>query len=138
MNAMSSNAPMSLDLPVRNVLSSGLPSPQTPSASRGTNPLAAKVTSVLSTSYSDTEFRDALSLVDERGIHNDARTRRHIRLDLQKEVIDSNAEIIAEFGCVAEVGPARKTQTMPHSNVIDSNSTASGQPSRSSTSGTGK
>jgi hypothetical protein len=27
-----------------------------------------------------------------------------VRLDLQKEVIDSNGEVIAEFGRVAEVG----------------------------------
>lgn len=102
---MAADPPMSLDLPMRSIGSAGLASPPTPSgtASRGTNPLAAKVTTVLSTSYSDTEFRDALSLVDERGIQNDARTRRHIRLDLQREVIDSNGEIISEFGYVAEV-----------------------------------
>ena len=70
---------------------------------KGVSPLASKVTSVLSTSYSDTEFRDALALLDQRGIKNDAETRRRIRLDLQKEVIDSNGEVIAEFGRVAEV-----------------------------------
>lgn len=66
------------------------------------SPLATKVTSVLSTSYSDTEFRDALTLLDQRGVQNDAETRRRIRLDLQKEVIDSNGEVITEFGRVAE------------------------------------
>lgn len=71
---------------------------------KGVNPLTSKVTSVLSTTHSDTEFRDALSLLDQRGIRNDAETRRRLRLDLQKEVIDSNAEIISEFGRVAEVG----------------------------------
>lgn len=70
---------------------------------KGVSPLSSKVTSVLSTSYSDTEFRDALALLDERGIKNDAETRRRIRLDLQKEVIDSNGEVISEFGRVAEV-----------------------------------
>ncbi|KAF5588130.1 oligomeric golgi complex subunit 6 [Fusarium subglutinans] len=76
--------------------------PQTPSTPRGITPLTSKVTSVLSTTHSDTEFRDALALLDERGIQNDAETRRRVRLDLQKEVIDSNGEVIAEFGRVAE------------------------------------
>ncbi|KAH7154817.1 oligomeric complex COG6-domain-containing protein [Dactylonectria estremocensis] len=71
-------------------------------ALKGVNPLTSKVTSVLSTTHSDTEFRDALSLLDQRGIRNDAETRRRLRLDLQKEVIDSNAEVISEFGRVAE------------------------------------
>ncbi|KAF5677261.1 oligomeric golgi complex subunit 6 [Fusarium heterosporum] len=76
--------------------------PQTPATPRGVTPLASKVTSVLSTTHSDTEFRDALSLLDSRGIQNDAETRRHVRLDLQKEVINSNGEVLAEFGRVAE------------------------------------
>lgn len=134
---MAPGSPLSLGhLPPRNTTISGLPSPQTPSGStsvRGTNPLATKVTTVLSTSYSDTEFRDALSLVDKRAIHNDARTRRHIRLDLQKEVIDSNGEIIGEFGCVAEVGSAETHSSSASSDMTGSNYTASGQLSRSLT-----
>ncbi|KAJ4291511.1 Golgi transport complex subunit 6 [Collariella sp. IMI 366227] len=66
------------------------------------NPLTSKVTSVLSSSYADTEFREALALLDERGVGNTAETRRQLRLDLQKEVIDSNGEIIDEFAKVAE------------------------------------
>ena len=104
---MSSERSWSLkNLPVRDVSNPGLLSPDSPSSPgifKGVNPLSSKVTSVLSTSYSDTEFRDALALLDERGIKNDAETRRRIRLDLQKEVIDSNGEVIAEFGRVAEV-----------------------------------
>lgn len=57
---------------------------------------------MLSTSYADAEFRDALSLLDERGVSNSAETRRQLRLDIQKEVIESNGEIITEFGRVAE------------------------------------
>jgi conserved oligomeric Golgi complex subunit 6 len=95
-------------LPMRDASGSGLLAPdgypQTPSTPRGITPLTSKVTSVLSTTHSDTEFRDALALLDERGIQNDAETRRRVRLDLQKEVIDSNGEVIAEFGRVAEVG----------------------------------
>ncbi|WAO87788.1 Conserved oligomeric Golgi complex subunit 6 [Fusarium falciforme] len=104
---MSSDRPWSLKtLPLRDSSSAGLVSPdsypQTPSTPKSLTPLASKVTSVLSTTHSDSEFRDALSLLDQRGIQNDAETRRRVRLDLQKEVIDSNGEVIAEFGRVAE------------------------------------
>lgn len=92
-------------IPLRESPSPGLSGPYAvpPATPRGLTPLASKVTTVLSTTHSDTEFRDALSLLDQRKIQNDAETRRGIRLDLQKEVIDSNGEVIAEFGRVAEV-----------------------------------
>ncbi|KAK3689979.1 oligomeric complex COG6-domain-containing protein [Podospora appendiculata] len=76
--------------------------PLSPTLTKGPNPLSSKVASVLSTSYADTEFREALALLDERGAQNTAETRRRLRLDLQKEVIDSNGDIINEFGKVAE------------------------------------
>ncbi|KAK0610477.1 oligomeric Golgi complex subunit 6 [Bombardia bombarda] len=76
--------------------------PSTPTLGKGPNPLSSKVASVLSTSYADTEFREALTLLDERGLQNTPDTRRKLRLDLQKEVIDSNGEIINEFAKVAE------------------------------------
>lgn len=88
-------------------INTGLPSPQRPlvvGASKASNPLTAKATAILSTSYSDFEFREALSLLDDRGIENNAKTRRQIRLSIHKEVIDSNGAIIDEFGHVAEVG----------------------------------
>lgn len=93
------------NLPRRDPQDGGLLSQPGSSASgpKGPSPLASKVTTVLSTSYSDTEFRDALALLDERGIQNDAETRRQVRMDLQKEVIDSNGEIISDFGRVADV-----------------------------------
>ncbi|KEY64357.1 hypothetical protein S7711_06386 [Stachybotrys chartarum IBT 7711] len=93
------------NLPVHDASLTGLlppPSPGLSSTGKGMSPLASKVTAILSTSYSDTEFRNALELLDERGISNDATSRRQIRLKLQKEVIDSNGEIIDEFGRVAE------------------------------------
>jgi|SRR5450432_1588764 conserved oligomeric Golgi complex subunit 6 len=65
--------------------------------------LSSKVTNVLSASYADSEIRDALSLLDERGIESNAEARRKLRLDIQKEVIDSNGDIIREFSLVAEV-----------------------------------
>ncbi|KAI0912436.1 oligomeric complex COG6 [Ustulina deusta] len=95
-----------LQLPPRDATSPGPLSPGMPpspgQANRATNPIPSKVTSVLSTSYADSEFREALMLLDERGISNSAETRRQLRLDIQKEVIGSNGQIINEFGRVAD------------------------------------
>ncbi|KAI0875323.1 oligomeric complex COG6 [Hypoxylon argillaceum] len=103
---MASNGPGFLQLPPRDAASPGPLSPGIPLSpglsSRTTNPISSKVTSVLSTSYADAEFREALALLDERGISNSAETRRQLRLDVQKEVIDSNGQIISEFGRVAD------------------------------------
>jgi len=66
--------------------------------------LSNKLTSVLSTSYTDPEIRDALQTLDKRGLKNSAETRRRLRLNLQKEVIECNGDIIEDFGAVAEVG----------------------------------
>jgi conserved oligomeric Golgi complex subunit 6 len=74
-------------------------SPSVPRASA----LSNKLTSVLSASYADLEIRDALETLDERGIENTPETRRRLRLDVQKEVIQCNGEIISEFGQIAEV-----------------------------------
>lgn len=81
-------------------------SPALPSTSQTplrSNALSSKVNSVLSASYADLEIRDALQLLDERGIENTVETRRQLRLDIQKDVIDSNGLVIKEFGHVAEV-----------------------------------
>ena len=89
----------------------GLVSPQSPASptlTKGGNPLSAKVSSVLSASYADSEFRESLALLDERGVRSTAETRRQLRLDLQKEVIESNGEIIDEFAKVAQVWPATR------------------------------
>jgi hypothetical protein len=72
-------------------------------ASRGANALSSRITSVLSASYADLEIRDALETLDARGVRNTAETRRQIRLDVQKEVIECNGEIVKDFGQVAEV-----------------------------------
>lgn len=74
-----------------------------PGARSHGNPFSSKVNGVLSTSYADSEFREVLSMVDERGLTNSPEVRRQIRLQIQKEVIDSNGEIIREFGHVADV-----------------------------------
>lgn len=67
------------------------------------NALSNRLTSVLSASYADSDIRDALETLSLRGVHNTAEVRRQLRLDVQKEVVDSNAEIVRDFGKVAEV-----------------------------------
>jgi len=67
------------------------------------NALSNRISSVLSASYADLEIRDALRTLDERQIKNTAETRRRIRLDVQKEVMEHNGDIIKDFGLVAEV-----------------------------------
>ncbi|KAI9788224.1 MAG: Golgi transport complex subunit 6 [Peltula sp. TS41687] len=64
--------------------------------------LSNKITHVLSTSYADLDIRDALDILDRRRFQNTSEARRQLRLDVQKEVIDCNGEIIKEFGQVAE------------------------------------
>ncbi|KAF1945825.1 oligomeric complex COG6 [Clathrospora elynae] len=70
--------------------------------SRGANALSSRIASVLSASYADLDIRDALETLDDRGIQNTAETRRQLRLDVQKDVIQCNGEIVRDFGLVAE------------------------------------
>lgn len=98
----------------------GFESPTSPTGTQPrSNPLASKVTSVLSASYADSDIRDALALLDKRNIQNNAETRRQLRLDVQKEVLESNGDIIREFGHVAEVGCS---QNLPSRNIDTYNS----------------
>lgn len=77
-------------------------SPLSPPNQRS-NALSNRLTSVLSASYADSDIRDALETLSLRGVHNTAEFRRQLRLDVQKEVVDSNAGIVRDFGKVAEV-----------------------------------
>ncbi|KKA29275.1 hypothetical protein TD95_002516 [Thielaviopsis punctulata] len=79
-----------------------LPVPASSSLRGISNPLTSKVTSVLSTSFADSEFRDTLALLDSRNVVNTPETRRQLRLNLQREVIDGNGMIIDNFGAVAD------------------------------------
>jgi hypothetical protein len=98
-------------------------SPTTPlNFSRANTALSSKVSGVLSASYADLEIRDALSLLDLRGIENSAETRRQLRLDIQKDVIESNGDIIKEFGHVAEVRHSSFRLPMNQSLTPNSNS----------------
>lgn len=61
-------------------------------------------------SYADSDIRDALETLSLRGVHNTAEVRRQLRLDVQKEVVDCNAEVVRDFGNVADVsGHFRQT-----------------------------
>ncbi|EXJ88898.1 hypothetical protein A1O3_01962 [Capronia epimyces CBS 606.96] len=86
--------------------STGPDSPTTPgtdgASSKRTNALSTKLATVLSSSYADYEIRDALRLLDRRDVHNDEETRRTLKSNAQKEVIDCNAKIVDDFGQVAE------------------------------------
>ncbi|KAJ5379981.1 Conserved oligomeric Golgi complex subunit 6 [Penicillium cataractarum] len=82
--------------------SSPASTPLSPPPSQRSTALSNRLTSVLSASYADSDIRDALETLSVRGIHNTAETRRQLRLDVQKEVVDSNAEIVRDFGNVAE------------------------------------
>ncbi|KAG6017068.1 hypothetical protein E4U43_002372 [Claviceps pusilla] len=66
------------------------------------NSLPSKLVSVLSMPFSDSEFRETLSLFDQRNLSNDAKNRRQIRLSLQRDVMNSNGLVIDQFGRVAE------------------------------------
>ncbi len=90
----------------RGSLENGASSPISPSqaaVSGRNNALSNKLTTFLSRSYADPEIRDSLSVLDARGVVNDASTRRRLRLDVQKEVIECNGAIVHDFGVVAEV-----------------------------------
>lgn len=78
-------------------------SPNTTNAPRS-SAFSNKLTSVLSASYTDFDIRDALETLDRRGVKNTPETRRQLRLDVQKEVIECNGAVIKDFGVVAEVG----------------------------------
>src|ERR1700761_3410828 len=62
--------------------------------------LSGRISTVLSTSYSDLEIRDALTVLDQRGFKNTSESRRQLRLDIQDEVIKRNGEVLADFGGV--------------------------------------
>ncbi|KAJ6126729.1 Conserved oligomeric Golgi complex subunit 6 [Penicillium sp. IBT 18751x] len=81
--------------------SSSAQSPISPPSQRS-SALSNRLTSVLSASYADSDIRDALETLSVKGIHNSAETRRQLRLDVQKEVVHCNGEIVRDFGKVAE------------------------------------
>lgn len=62
-----------------------------------------RLSSILSASYSDAEIRNALQVLDSRFTPNSPDSRRQLRVEVQAEVIQSNAHIVQEFAKIAEV-----------------------------------
>lgn len=65
--------------------------------------LSMKLATVLSASYADSEIREALRLFDIRDVESGDGFRQSLKTLAEKEVIDSNARIVDDFGRVAEV-----------------------------------
>lgn len=70
---------------------------------RGTA-LSNKLTNILSSTYADSETRDALRLFDARYGNDWTNGEFDIRYEVQKEAIEANARIIDDFSKVAKVG----------------------------------
>ncbi|PFH55026.1 hypothetical protein XA68_11015 [Ophiocordyceps unilateralis] len=80
-----------------------LPSRSQPVVAAARNPhppLSVQVSNVLSTTISDGGFREALFLVEDRLAGNYLRTKRRLRINILREVIDTNAAILDDFGHV--------------------------------------
>ena len=72
------------------------------SSTRRGNALSNKLTSVLSSSYADSEIRDALRLYDTR--YSDKVSQGiDLKYEAQKEVIEANGRIVDDFSKVAKV-----------------------------------
>ncbi|OJD32690.1 component of oligomeric golgi complex 6 [Diplodia corticola] len=71
-------------------------------SSQRASALSTRISSVLSASYADLEIRDALETLDAGGLKNTQDMRRQLRLDVQREVIRCNGDIVQDFGRVAE------------------------------------
>lgn len=78
-------------------------SPNPSAFTKGSSALSSRISTVLSASYADLDIRDALETLDERRVSNNQETRRQLRLDIQREVIQCNGAIVQDFGQVAEV-----------------------------------
>ena len=76
--------------------------------------LSHKLNSALSFSFADAEIREVLRTLDERNFHNSPESRRWLRLDTQKEIIDCNGDIIKDFGLVAEVRFLHERSSQSH------------------------
>lgn len=67
------------------------------------NALSTKLAAVLSSSYADSELREALRLLDIKDTQATSSHQTDLKANVQKEVIDANGRIIDDFGNVAEV-----------------------------------
>jgi conserved oligomeric Golgi complex subunit 6 len=85
----------------------GLLSPEGDGSSvKRANALSARISTVLSTSYADTEIRQALRLFELRhsqGGSDASYGSSDLKALAEKEVVDSNAQVVDDFGHVAAV-----------------------------------
>lgn len=77
-------------------------------ASKRSTALSTKLAAVLSTPYADSEIREALRLFDIRDVTSDSWSRQNLKALAEREVIDSNARIVDDFGHVAEVSARQR------------------------------
>lgn len=103
-DAMNGPDPIREDGLVPDIESAGSNPAESPSGRSNAFRFTNKLTSVLSGLYVDSDIRDALSVLDDRRLRNDAETRRRLRLETQKQVIDGNGYVVQDFSKVAEVG----------------------------------
>jgi len=66
------------------------------------NAVQNRISSILSTSYSDLETKNVLQTLDSRKITSN--DRKDLRLDLDQELIKSNGDVVKDFSQVAQVG----------------------------------
>lgn len=98
-------------LVLRSTINGHLSMAELPSATLGSDSsstarssaLQARISDVLSSSYSDIDIRDSLKTLDLHDINNTPESRRNLRLQVQQELIQCDGEIIQDFGQVAEV-----------------------------------
>lgn len=70
---------------------------------RGISTITSKISHLASTPYTDSEFAEGLQLLDGRDTQSTADARRQLRLNVQKEVIDTNGDVLDSFSKVAQV-----------------------------------
>lgn len=84
------------------------------SSAKRNNALTSKLTSVLSSSYADSEIRDALRVFDGRYGRNELGSDFDLKYETQREVIEANARIIKDFSEVAKVRMPLQMNTDGH------------------------
>ncbi|KAK7207778.1 oligomeric Golgi complex subunit 6 [Myxozyma melibiosi] len=71
------------------------------SGSSRSNLLSLKLSEILSTSYTDSNTRDALQLLGERIQENTPEMRRQFRANVEAEVIEANGQVLEQFSKIA-------------------------------------
>lgn len=84
------------------------------SSAKRNNVLTSKLTSVLSSSYADSEIRDALRVFDGRYGRDELDSEFDLKYETQREVIEANARIIKDFSEVAKVIATWFTRLLQH------------------------